>query len=113
MCPDETLEFECTIEGGGITVWEGTLLTCPPSDSIEISHNSFEPVERSLSYTCHDQAINATVWYRLEGENNYYSRLSVSRVLLPNLSGSTVKCTYDNGSHEIDVGTWTVIGMVV
>ena len=116
LCPGDTLQFDCTNEGGGTTIWRGTLLSnC--TGSTDVRHQNFGDDERNLTnITCRDRAINVTVWYRREEAGNnsysYHSRLNVSRALAsPSLKGTTVVCAYYDGSSESNTFTRTVIGI--
>ena len=114
LCPGENLRFECIIEGGGITVWNGTLLTCPPTNDIPISHHTFrEGEERNISVKCNHDSVTASLRYwRVVNSSDYYSQVNVSReVNSSSLNGSTVTCAHDDGSVVTVVSSWKIVGM--
>ena len=105
FCQDETLPFECIIEGDETFVWKGALLQY--SNSSKLSH------EGKYNKSCNVRAI--VLAYKEEAENDHMfmcpSQPDLNRVLLsPNLDSAIVKCFYDNRSDVSNVDIWTVIG---
>ena len=91
-CPGQNLTFECTIVGGGTTLWQGAeVFDCPAhSNEIVLRHINFGS---SVMGECNAGAI---VGQSLRVESNSYtSRLSV--VYSERLNGKNVTCAYDNG----------------
>ena len=42
ICPGDTLTYECTVVGLGVTVWTGSAFSCPSSNNeIALLHSRF------------------------------------------------------------------------
>ena len=92
VCPGYDISFECTVFGGGFTVWRGSAFNCPLSlNEILLSHSNFED---GTIRTCNNGAITG----RSVGVmNNFYtSRLVIS--FTRELDGMTIECIHEDGS---------------
>ena len=101
-CPGHQLLYECTTIGVGTTVWKGTafLNQCAGS-SILLSHSHFTS---GTMDSCNNGAI---VGQSLSAVNNCYtSQLNVT--VDASMNGQTVKCVYNNGATESEIGTSTI-----
>ena len=108
-CPGDTLIYECSIAGGGVTVWKGTAFDCHDQrNEVSFLHSRFNG---SLRCSGADRELVART---LSVESNCYSsQLNVT--VSSNLNGTSVKCVYDNGTDEIEIGSENVniIGKVL
>ena len=91
-CPGQNLTFECTIVGGGTTVWQGAqVFDCPNfSNQILLRHNSFGS---SVMGECNAGSIVGRS-LRVDG-NRYTSQLSIE--YNEHLNGSNITCAHDDG----------------
>jgi hypothetical protein len=99
-CLGHQLLYECITTGTGTTVWKGSAFQCPDNgNSILLSHRLFSS-GTSLRNTCNHGAI---VGHSIRVVNNsYISRLNVT--VDASMNGQTIKCFYNNGSREIEIG---------
>ena len=96
-CPAEVLIFNCTIIGGGATIWGGSAFICTTNEII-LRHNTFST--EMPSGVCNGGAI---IGESVEVQNNCYtSRLRVT--VSTGLNNKTVYCL-----HNTDTGTMTEI----
>ena len=102
VCPGDVLIYECTIAGGGATLWKGSAFDCPSvSNEIILRHSEFE----SENGNCNNEAITADSIGSTMVRNNltcYTSRLNVT--VSNEMNSRTIKCIHDS----IDT---TVVGM--
>ena len=113
ICPGSNLTFECSIEGGGTTVWRGSFIRdCSGSAEIPFRHINDLIGFTQLSQICNNGAVTAKA---LSTNNNTYtSQLSINMTVIPLLNGSTVTCAHDDGNNNVRiVDKWTMIGMPV
>ena len=102
-CPfrGHNLTYECTVFGGGATIWKGTAFDC------SLANNEFV-IFHSINYTsqrpqtCNNGAITGRA---ISTENNYYtSQLNIQVNDTKYLMNTTVVCAHDNGTDTIEVG---------
>ena len=94
VCPGDTLTYDCTVVGGGLTVWKGNAFICPSNnDEIALLHRRFES-ENGTNNSCTNGAIVGKS-LAVEG-NNYTSQLNVT--ITPETAGKTIMCIGDNGT---------------
>ena len=95
-CPEYTLSFLCSVEGGLLTVWKGSTFDCSNSnDEISFLHSHFNNVTKECS--------NKTIVVRsLRVENNHYiSQLSVKVDTELEVQGNhTIECVYEDSHHR-------------
>ena len=88
-CPEDILVCVCTVNGGGATIWEGSIINCPGNgNEIVLSHSAFD---NEVTKTCNDRNIVA---YDIDVTNNIYSsqlNVTVSR----EMHNETVECIHD------------------
>jgi hypothetical protein len=95
-CPGDTLTFDCTIMGGGATIWRGSAFDCT-SNEIVLRHANFVP---RTSESCNGGNI--------VGESMgvsgicYSSRLIVT--ITSDLNGQTVGCYGNSNGSMIQIG---------
>jgi hypothetical protein len=91
-CPGQNLTFECTIVGGGTTVWQGAgVFDCPDfSNEILLRHINFGS---SVMGECNAGAIVGRS-LRVDG-NCYTSQLSVA--YSERLNRKNITCAHDDG----------------
>ena len=89
--------------GTGTTVWKGSAFQCPDNgNNILLSHRHFS--SPGTMDTCNNGAI---VGQSIRVANNsYISRLNVT--VDASMDGQTIKCFYNNGSREIEIGLDTI-----
>lgn len=93
--------YECTTVGIGTTVWKGTAFQCPGS-SILLSHSLFSS---GTTDSCNNGAI---VGHSVRAVSNCYtSQLNVT--VDASMNGQTIKCIYNNGSTEREIGRNTIV----
>ena len=92
VCSGYDVTFECTVFGGGFTVWRGSAFNCPLSlNEILLSHSNFED---GTVRTCNNGAIAG---HSVRVMDNFYtSQLVIS--FTSGLDGTTIECTHEDGS---------------
>ena len=92
-CPGHNITFECTVTGGGTTVWQGSgVFNCPNhNNEVILRHISFDSSVRGV---CNDGAIVGES-LRING-NSYTSQLNI--VYKEEYAGKNVTCSYDDGT---------------
>ena len=105
-CPNYITIYECTVLGGGTTVWQGSALNCENTvNTILLLHSRFTS-DDGTSSTCNNGDI---VGQSLRFENGLYtSQLKVK--VRPDLIGRTVECHYDNGTAVTTIGSAIIAG---
>ena len=105
ICPGHELRLECTVVGGGFTVWRGSVFDCDEhANQIPLRHSQFE----------HGVAVGLCNNGRIIGsslrsvDHTFTSQLSVQLDIDSTLNGRTVACVHNNGSHETAVGNYTI-----
>ena len=91
--------YECTVVGGGATVWKGTAFDCSGEAILfhSINFTSQKP------HTCNGGAITA---HALSAENNTYtSQLNIQVDDTEGLMNKTVVCVHDSGTHNVEIGS--------
>ena len=92
-CPGDKLIFECAVEGGVATIWQGIALECDISyDEIVLLHSRFNT---STSSSCSSEAV---VGMSIGVENNLYISQLVVRVK-DRMNMRQVKCVRDDGNR--------------
>lgn len=91
VCPGENATYECTVHGGVLTVWSGSVFD--DGCSILLNHSQFESGDEDG--VCN----NGTVVARgIRKENNYYtSQLTI--FVSSNLTGRTIECHVYDEQH--------------
>ena len=96
-----TVSYECTVDGGVLTLWTGSAFTCPTA-SITLLHSLFTQLE-GVSDKCGDlTAMSVGV-----NGTEYTSRLTLTATA--ELNGNTINCT--NGSGLIGFNIVRVEGL--
>ena len=91
-CSGDKLVFECTVEGGVATVWQGYVLECDNSnDKIVLLHSRFNT---GTSSSCSSEAV---VGMSIRVENNLYISQLVVRIK-DGMNKLKVKCVRDDGN---------------
>ena len=113
VCPGKELRLQCTAVGGGTTVWRGTAFDClEQSNVIVLRHIQFESGE--ATGVCNNGMIIGRNLNRTsDGLNSTFtSQLTIHLPLLNatnnTLEGKTVECIFDDGLHEMSIGTHTI-----
>jgi hypothetical protein len=100
VCPGDKLSYECTVMGGGLTIWTGSAFSCSSfRNEIVLRHSSFGGT--GTYWMCNNGAIEARS-LSVEG-NNYTSQLNVT--VTPDTAGTTINCSHDNFTHKILIFT--------
>ena len=88
-CPEDILVCVCSVNGGGATIWKGSIINCPGNgNEIVLSHSAFD---NGVTKTCNDRNIVA---YDIGVTNNIYSsqlNVTVSR----EMHNETVECIHN------------------
>ena len=105
VCSGDVLTYECTVVGGGSTVWEGSAFQCSGINHnfIVLRHSQFSSAEKPQG-VCNNGGIVARAIGAFD--NNYISQLNVT--VSPVTNNKTVKCAYDNLSSVTTVDTTTI-----
>ena len=104
ICPGQVVSLECTIVGGGTTVWEGSAFDCSSNDNeIQLRHSQFQ--NKNLVGQCNDGNILARPFSVVQN-NCFTSQLNITVTM--RMDGETVVCVHDDGGNMTTVGTWTV-----
>ena len=93
VCQGHNVTYECTVFGGGATVWKGTAFDCSlSSDEFVFFHGVNYTLQNPL--ICNNGAI---IGRSIRAENNSYtSQITVQ--ISDELNGTSVVCAYDNGT---------------
>ena len=93
ICPGQNVTYECTVVGGLLTVWGGSVM----GTGCEITLFHGYPG----SYTiCNNGAV---VGRGVEVNNNCFtSQLTI--LLTPDLNQRTIQCSVDTGVEEFSIG---------
>ena len=110
VCPGHELRLECTVVGGGVTVWTGSDFDCPRSGhdhEIVLGHSQFAS---GTSGGCNNgriigRSINTTP--DSDG-SKYISQLIIRLDENGTLEGKTVECAYDDGFVTKVIGMHTI-----
>ena len=95
--PCDTVIYECTVVGGGYTVWEGDFFHCSSGSKDIILHHQLTQGEFQTR-TCNNGSIVGQIVRAEDGV--FTSQLSV--ILTPSIAGKSINCTLDNGTlHTI------------
>ena len=94
--------YNCTVVGGGSTLWTGRDFDCPStSNEIILLHSEF--------LTEFGDCSNGSIvgrGVRVENGNVFVSQLNVSVTL--NSAGATVQCVYNNGASSTLINSSTI-----
>ena len=109
-CPGHELRLECTVVGGGVTLWRGSAFDCTSKqNSIALRHSQFE--NRTVMEMCNDGAVighsigKTSVGLDFEFTSQLIIRLDVDATL----DGRTVECAYDNNTDDILIGSHIIV----
>ena len=107
LCPEGVLVFSCRVDGGGATVWKGSIFNCPDNsrNDIILRHSEFDNGVSGATGSCNDGRIVA---YNIDVTNNIYSsQLNVT--VSPEMHNETVECIqYRINSTSVTVGAYTL-----
>ena len=110
ICPGHDVRYECTVCGGGATVWTGSLslFDCTSGD-ITLRHSGFEG--GLVTGECNNGALVArsTGIITINCTLCFISELHLSANLVIESNYSTVECLHVDGITETIVDTTTVI----
>ena len=94
--------YNCTVVGGGSTLWTGRDFDCPStSNEIALLHSEFPGGFGACS---NGSIVGRGV--REDPGNVFVSQLNVSVTL--NSAGATVQCIYDNGGISTLINSSTI-----
>ena len=97
ICPGSLINYQCSIAGGGTTVWRGTAIQCSGLNKhIPLRHSNFNASEKPYG-ECNNGAITARAIGAVD--NRYISQLNVT--VSRELINKTVECVYDGGTEEV------------
>lgn len=99
LCSGETVTFECTAVGPGVTLWQGSAFMNCESNNIVLLHSQFSS-RMGTSGACNNGAI---IGWSLAVDNDCFtSRLNVT--MNTELEERYIECVYDDGIHPLSVG---------
>ena len=102
--PENVLVFICSVNGGGATIWTGSIFNCHHGSQIILRHSMFGNSRRS----CNDGNI---VGYDVDVTNNTYSS-QLNVIVSPEMHNGTVvnECIHDTlNATSVLVGAYTLI----
>ena len=109
VCPGDHLTFECSVQGGVATVWEGSAFDCgvdASSSFIRLRHSGFSMLEPARG-----ECNNGLIVARSVGVLNdtFSSQLDVN--VTADMNNKTIECALDaTGSGDYkEVGMITII----
>ena len=105
-CPGDVLTYECTVVGGGVTVWKGSAFDnrCGKSgNELVLLHDRYHGVSGDYKF-CEDGSIEAR-GVRVEN-SSYTSQLNVT--LTSNITGKSIECAHDDGSNLTTIGSLNI-----
>ena len=102
ICPGQTLTYECVVEGGGTTVWQGSALNCLSDTRFLLRHSQFD--SGITDKECNNGSIVAHSVRVVD--DSYISQLNVK--VSPEMNNKTVECLYDDGTMTALIGISTV-----
>ena len=96
-CTGHTVTYQCSIVGGGTTVWQGSAFQCSGLNRyILLRHSNFNATEKPYG-ECNNGAITA----RAIGVHDSCFRSQLTVSLSPGMNNKTVECVYDNGTENM------------
>lgn len=102
-CPDQVLNFNCTVFGGGATVWRGSAFRCQAGEII-LRHNGFL---NGTTGACNNSIINARSFGDQVENNCFISGLDI--LISRALNNTTVMCVSNSDSGMVPVGEATIL----
>ena len=104
-CPGHQLRLQCTVMGGGFTIWRGTALSSCSNSRLQLRHTQFE--DGLAVGQCNNGAIIGHGLRRVG--LNFPSELAIHLDTLSNdYEGREVECVYVNTSHITTIGTYVI-----
>ena len=105
----DTIILDCTVFGGGATIWQGTIFNeCQDRNDIILRHTQFSSGRVLINVTCDNLSIAGQAISGNSTTSVYTSRLIID--IYEDLSGRTVECANESkgiiGSYMITLGTW-------
>ena len=103
VCPGHELRLECTVVGGGATVWRGSAFDCYYYNEIILFNSRFQS---GTSQECNNgKIIGRSINTTSDSDGiKYISQLIIQLDENGTLDGRTVECVYDNGLHFKVIG---------
>lgn len=95
------LVIDCSIMGGGATVWQGAAFECAGSNIITLRHTDF----RGLQKSCNNGVIVAKAIGIVN--NTFISQLNI--MVSPEMNNTTVECRYDRNLTTIVIKSINII----
>ena len=109
VCSGHELRLECTVVGAGTTVWRGSAFDCSGSaNEILLRHAQFET--GTSGYCNNGRIIGRTINTTSDSDGiKFISQLIIQLDVNDTLEGRTVECVHFNLTHDIVIGTHTII----
>ena len=108
VCPGHELRLECTVVGGGATIWKGSIFDCTGNCySIILRHSQFE---NGTSGVCNNgRIIGRSINTTSDSDGiKFISQLIIQLDVNDTLEGRTVECVH-NFNTQTTIGTHTII----
>ena len=103
VCPGRELVLECTLTGGGASVWQGTIFDGCQNEKITLRHSQFTSGSPLLSESCGTRGLIVGRGVSVANES-FTSQLTVA--FSENLINKTIECANESGqtigSKKID-----------
>ena len=107
ICPGHEVTYQCTVCGGGATVWTGSLFDWQcPNNIILLRHMRFYREDSSESLGgCNNGTLTAKSIEVITTNSTscFVSQLSISASISTFIENSTIECVHNNGTSEIVV----------
>ena len=101
MCLGETVVYNCSVVGGILTLWSGSVIE--EDCEITLIHSEFRR-DGGPSFDCNNGDV---VGQGVSALNNcYVSQLSID--VSPGIDGSTVECSRDDGATTTLINTASI-----
>ena len=97
VCPGHELAFECTIEGGITTTWQGTIFDECANSDIVLRHSQFSS-RTTISRNCSDTGL--VISQSISAINNIY-RSQLTLTFNQQLNNKTVECATSIDGNQI------------
>ena len=107
VCPGHELRLECTVVEGIATVWTGSAFDCTTSANVIILlHSQFAG---GTLRGCNGRIIGRSINTTSDSDGiKFISQLIIQLDESGTLEGRTVECHYDDGIHDIVIGTHVI-----
>ena len=109
VCPGHELRLECTVAGGGATVWRGSAFSDCIGNRLVLRHSQFE--SQGILGVCNNGRIIGRNINTISDSDGikYISQLIIQLDENGTLEGRVVECVHSSGIQITVIGTHTII----